>query len=100
MKIERLTPEAETAWDRYAAGSGTATFFHRVAWRDLVESVLGYESSYLVARDRGRVRGILPLFLVGSSLAGRRLISLPFSTRGGICADTAETGDALIRHAV
>jgi hypothetical protein len=59
------------------------TFFHRLAYRDVVRDRMRHEPVYLVAKDDGVVVGALPLFLVGSPLLGRALVSVPYGVYGG-----------------
>src|SRR5579864_846305 len=80
--------EARVAdWDEFVARQPSATFFHLLGWRRAVEKEFGFEPHYLVARDAGRIVGVLPLFLVSNPIQGRSLISSPFAVYGGICAD-------------
>ena len=48
-----------------------------------------------MARDQDRVRGVLPMVEMKSSLFGHFLVSLPFLDYGGILADTPDCEAAL-----
>jgi len=51
------------------------------------------------AKDEPRIRGILPLFLVKSAIAGRMLVSVPYGVGGGILADDEEIAETLFTRA-
>ena len=86
-------------WDAYVNAHPQATVFHRYAWREVLQEGLGYEPEYLMAKEDGRVRGVLPLMCVRSRLYGTTLVSLPFCAYGGPLADDAQALQALDEHA-
>lgn len=86
-------------WTEYVEKSKTTTFFHQLAWKNVIEKVLKYEPFYLMAEEDGKVRGILPLFLTKSRFLGKALISSPFAVYGGICADNEEISWSLFEEA-
>jgi hypothetical protein len=53
----------------------------------------------LLARDGGRVQGVLPLVLVRSRLFGSSLTSMPFLDYGGVCTEHEDVRAALVRRA-
>jgi FemAB-related protein (PEP-CTERM system-associated) len=73
---------------------------HLFAWSDMVRRTIGHSPFYLVARDCGRVRGVLPLMHIRSRLFGNRMISQAFSSYGGPLADCSEAHDVLFNRAV
>ncbi len=66
----------------------------------MVEKTYGHKPFYLFAEENGEMVGILPLFLINSHIFGRRLVSLPYSPYGGVCADGEITASTLIKEAV
>jgi FemAB-related protein (PEP-CTERM system-associated) len=88
MKIRPYRTEMRSEWNQYVLKSGQASLFHRMEWKNLIEREFGYEARYLLAEEGGRIRGILPLFLVSNWIQGRALISTPFAVYGGVCADS------------
>lgn len=61
MKIERLTDGEE--WNKYVACAQGGSFFHTLAWRDILEKTFRYKSDYLVMRNReGNLACICPFF--------------------------------------
>ena len=75
------------AWDRYVRGHAAASVYHLGAWRELIESVFGRETHYLVAENDNEIIGVLPLVRLKSLLFGDFLVSMPYVSYGGILAD-------------
>jgi FemAB-related protein (PEP-CTERM system-associated) len=73
-------------WDAFVNAHPHGSPFHLTAWKRTIEESYPYKSAYLVARDAAGIRGVLPLFLVKSLIAGKALISTPFGVYGGILA--------------
>jgi serine/alanine adding enzyme len=86
--------------DRFVRHTKGAKLCHLPAWTGMVEKAFGHEGRYLIAREGGRVCGLLPLTHVRSRLFGDRLISQPFSDYGGPLAPNERARDALYRRAV
>ena len=42
-------------WDAFVRSAPDATFFHRAAWRDVIETVFGHRTLFLYAERAGRV---------------------------------------------
>ncbi|MGP8322997.1 MAG: FemAB family XrtA/PEP-CTERM system-associated protein [Methanosarcinaceae archaeon] len=99
MEIHELRTGEEEAWDSYVYESDASTFYHQIGWRNVVENTYEHKPHYLVARgDDGGIVGVLPLFLLESRVFGRKLISVPFAPYGGVCADDAGVGRALMEE--
>jgi FemAB-related protein (PEP-CTERM system-associated) len=95
--VVREMGDADRArWDAFVFAHPEATFFHRSAWRDVVESVFGHRTTFLFAERGGEVVGVLPLARQKSALFGDALISLPFCVYGGVVATDAAAADALL----
>ena len=76
MKVEFLARADEAAWDAFVRATPDATFFHRLAWRDVVRDRMGHEPLYLVAKDGEAIVGVLPMFLVGSLPRKKKTIEI------------------------
>jgi FemAB-related protein (PEP-CTERM system-associated) len=87
------------AWEAFAQRCPDATFFHRYAWREIIDNVFRHRTHYLVAERGDEMAGILPLAEVKSRLFGHSLVSLPFCVYGGPAASDAEAERALIEEA-
>jgi FemAB-related protein (PEP-CTERM system-associated) len=87
-------------WDRFVDASADATFFHRAAWKDVLEHSFGFASHFLMARRAERVVGVLPLCELRPPLGRPRLLSLPFAVEAGISAADQAARQALEQAAL
>lgn len=87
-------------WDQYVLSSPSATGYHLVAWRQIIERAFGHQSVYFMVRDsHGDVQGVLPLVALASRLFGRFLISMPFLNYGGVAAREQNVRELLLEAA-
>lgn len=100
MRVRAFGDADAARWDRFVDAAPDATFFHRAAWRDIIENVFGHHCHYLVAEAGGDICGVLPLAEIRSRLFGHSLVSLPFCVYGGPLACDARAESALIDAAV
>lgn len=98
-RVKRLEQGEERRWDDFVAASPQATFFHRSAWRDIIEKGLGHRCHYVYVERDGVVTGILPLAEIRSRLFGHSLISTPFCVYGGVVANDPDSEARLVRSA-
>ena len=94
--VREMGDSDRARWDAFVMATPEATFFHRAAWRDIVESVFGQRTYFLYAERAGQVVGVLPLARQKSVLFGDALISLPFCVYGGVVATDRVAADALL----
>jgi FemAB-related protein (PEP-CTERM system-associated) len=87
-------------WEAFVQRSAQASFFHRLGWREISESVFRHRPHYLVAERGADLVGILPLAEVRSLLFGHALVSLPFCVYGGPATLDDEASRALADAAV
>ena len=97
MKITYASSEDRFLWDEYVSRHETSHFFQFYGWREIFTETYGCGSLYLMAKVGKEIVGILPLFIVGSSIFGGKYIS---SMPGGVCADTEDVVRVLIDTAV
>jgi len=83
-------------WDEYVAAHPGSTVYHLPRWGEFLRNVYCLETAYLSAREGGRVRGVLPLALVGGPFPRRQLVSLPYHMYGGLLADGEGAEAALL----
>jgi len=95
MQITELGTEA-AEWDAFVRASGEGSPFHLTAWKRAVERTFGMRAHYLMAREGGRLEGVLPLFEVRELFGRRALISVPYAVYGGICATSESARAALV----
>lgn len=86
-------------WDAFVAAHPEATFFHRIAWRDLIERAFGHSCYFLAVERQGRLSGILPLTELRSAIFGHSLVSSGFCTGGGPLAVDDDALHALLGEA-
>jgi FemAB-related protein (PEP-CTERM system-associated) len=96
--IKRLAGGDEERWDAFVKDAPQATFFHRAAWRGIIEQV-GHRCHYLYAERDGVISGVLPLAEIRSRLFGHSLISTPFCVYGGIVAHDRDSEAQLTQAA-
>jgi len=94
-RIHTLTDREAEAWDRLVDNSEAATFFHKAAWRNVIEAAFGHRAHYLFLEQDGDIAAILPLVHVRSRLFSNALISTPFCVYGGAVGAAAEDCRAL-----
>jgi len=96
IQYERDTGE----WNEYVHSHNNANIYHQIGWKTIIEDTFGHTGYYLVAKNHGTIRGLLPLFFIKSRLFGRFLISLPFLDRAGVIADTPQIAALLCEAAI
>ena len=92
--ITELTEADRAEWDGYVRRSSQGLPQHLSGWRDVLAGG-AYETHFLMARDGGRVVGLLPLFFIRSRFVGNTATTMP----GALCADGDEVAKALLARA-
>jgi hypothetical protein len=85
MEFLKLQKEEEKAWDSYVYNSNSSTFYHQIGWKNVVEKTYKHKPVYLVAKEEGELKGVLPMFFMRSMIFGKKLVSIPFALYG-VCA--------------
>ena len=99
LRVREMQQSDESNWDTFVEACPDATFFHRSAWKSVLQKAFGHRPYFLLAERDGEIQGVLPLAQVRSVLFGNSLSSLPFCVYGGIASVCAEAGDALRKSA-
>ena len=99
LKVLELNEVDFERWDAYVDNHPDATFFHRAAWKTVLERAFGHSTFYLFAERDGAIEGLLPLARIKSLLFGDTLISTPFCAYGGIVADNENAASTLRKAA-
>jgi FemAB-related protein (PEP-CTERM system-associated) len=89
------TRAEHSAWDRYIDQHPGGTFFHLSGWSEILERVIGFPTTYFLAKRNDQIVGVLPLARVKSWLFGHSLTSLPFCVEAGVIADDPTIAAAL-----
>jgi len=96
-----ISEQNETLWDPYIHKCPSASGYHLIGWRRIIEQSFGHRTIYLLARDeQGHPRGVLPLVLLSSKMFGRFLVSVPFVNYGGVLFDDEQAKGHLIQAAI
>lgn len=83
IDVRPLKASENEEWDAFLRGHPGGVFVHSIAYRDLLVGELECEAEYLVAREAGEIRGVLPIMWAENS-QGRIGNSLPyFGSHGG-----------------
>jgi FemAB-related protein (PEP-CTERM system-associated) len=96
MDVVPLSREREADWQDFVVRSPHASLGHLVGWRNAVARTYGHAPHGLMALAGGRVAGVLPLFLVRRPLLGPLLVTAPFLSHAGPCAETDEAARSLV----
>jgi FemAB-related protein (PEP-CTERM system-associated) len=82
-----LEAQERGAWDAFVLGSGQGSFFHLSGWRNIFRKSFGFKTHFLVAKQGGQIRGLLPMVEQKSLLFGHGLLAAPFCAEGGPIGD-------------
>jgi len=99
LSVREYRVEDAARWESFVERCPSATFFHRIGWREILEDEFRHRAHYLVAERGSDLVGVLPLAQVKSRLFGHALTSLPFAVYGGPAADDAEAAQRLVEAA-
>jgi hypothetical protein len=96
IEVDRVGASEEREWDSFVCSRPEGLFAHSIAYRDLLLGELGCEAEYLVAREAGEIRGVLPVMWREHG-DGRICNSLPYNwTIGGPVSADRRAERALI----
>jgi FemAB-related protein (PEP-CTERM system-associated) len=87
-------------WTAYLARRRETSLSRHPAWLGVLAAGLKHRTCSIEATVRDQIVGLLPLAYVNSLLFGRFLVSLPYLNTGGVLADDARIGRALVDEAV
>lgn len=96
--IELLEGSSFAEWDAYVEARPEATCYHLRAWKRVAERAYGIQTSFLLARRKGAIAGVQPLFTVRRPMHCHVTSGL-FGAYGEVLADDAETRDSLLAAA-
>ena len=96
LRVRGYRAEDSARWEAFVERCPSATFFHRIGWREILEEEFRHRTHYLVAERGVDIVGVLPLAQVQSRIFGHALTSLPFAVYGGPAADDAEAARSLV----
>jgi FemAB-related protein (PEP-CTERM system-associated) len=90
----------DRSWNDFVRSHVNGSPFHLIAWQRMIQETFRHQPFHIVAvASTGRIKGILPLFLVRSRIFGRLLVSTPQAAYGGILADSDSASQAIFQRA-
>lgn len=92
-------PGAPAGWNDYLLQYGYDGFHLREEWASIFESSLQHKPHFLWATAGGRIVGVLPLMHVSGPIFGQYLVSMPYTSTGGVLADSDEIANRLVDEA-
>jgi len=96
VKIELLSSGLIPEYDSYLLRNASSLFYHSSKYKDCLKALLNCGENYLVAIEKGRIVGALPLLYYETEL-GRVYNSLPYyGSNGGILWDTLAAFEGLV----
>ena len=66
----------------------------------MIEQAFGWKAFYLMAEEKGKIVGVLPLVWLNSKLFGNLLCSLPFFSEAGLVADAPVAAESLLKESI
>ena len=95
VRVRGFERDDAARWEAFVNACPDASFFHRLGWREVIQTAFGHRTRYLLAERGDRIAGILPLAEVKSFLFGHALVSLPFCAVAGVASTDEEATRAL-----
>ena len=100
MTVRQFNNGDTGCWDEYVLSTPGASCYHLSGWKNVVEKSFGHKTYYLLYEEGNRILGVLPLVHQKSFLFGNHIISLPYFNYGGVCAETQEISECLLKEAI
>lgn len=98
MKIEILTNSLYEEYESFLLSCSYSLFYHSVKYKDFLEELLGCKSKYLLAYDKGKIVGALPL-MIKEGPCGKVINSLPYyGSNGSIVSRSVAGHQVLLRE--
>jgi FemAB-related protein (PEP-CTERM system-associated) len=82
IEIAHATPDDQEEWDSFILSYPQASPYHFFAWGKAIDQAYGHKSYSLMARQEGRLVGVLPLVHLKLTFFINELIALPFCDVG------------------
>ncbi len=95
VKVRLFEAGDAARWNAFVFACPTATFFHRIEWKGIVENVFRHRTHYLLAERDTQIVAVLPLGEIKSAVFGHAMTSVPFAVYGGVAGEDAEAVAAL-----
>jgi serine/alanine adding enzyme len=99
IRIEQVGDDAAAEWDAFVQNAPAASFYHRYAWRGVIQRVFARDTFYFAAREGARICGVLPVTRLKSPFFGHFVVSMPYLSYGGAVGETPEIERSLVQQA-
>jgi len=66
MYVEIMTEADAEAYREFVRTMDSASVYHTLDWKEIIQDSYGFEPLYVVAKERDAIVGSLPLFKVSS----------------------------------
>ena len=99
IEIEIATDQHEKDWQAVLKSIEVNHHAFNWKWKRIISETFSHKPYYLLSKQASKTTGILPLFLVKSSIFGKSLISLPYLNAGGPISLNLESSNALLDYA-
>jgi len=97
-EVDFLKKSDGEKYDLFLKRNSDSYIFHTPEWKTVLEQTFNLKSYYIIAKDStGNICGVLPLFYV-NGFSNNKLVSLPYSTYGGLIADIGYA-DSILKKA-
>lgn len=99
MKTSLIDNSDLMKWDAFVLSRPDGNFGQLSGWSDVYE-LYNYKAYHIAAMDSSdRIKGILRLFLMKDVLGRKYLVTNPFLSYGGVCAEDEKTKKCLLQKA-
>jgi FemAB-related protein (PEP-CTERM system-associated) len=99
--VYELREKDAERWARFVTEHPEANLYHTLLWRDIIQEIFGHQPIYLLCESEGKIRGVLPMFLVRFPFLGSKLISIPYDIGSGGALVIDEASElALVEQAI
>lgn len=99
-EISKAEVGAVTEIERFLSGCRHSLPYHHIHWLEAIKLSYGHDYVYLVARESGRIVGIMPICIFRDLTGEKSFCSLPFCDIGGHVSEKEDIGGALIGYAL
>jgi serine/alanine adding enzyme len=101
LQISLCTTDADAQqWQAFVDSHPECTNYHRWNWKQVIENTFAWPAFYLMAKENGRVTGILPLAFQKNWPRDSFVSSLPVLSAGGIVSENVAAEQELLREAI
>ena len=85
---------------KFLTSSNVSLAYHHIQWLEAVKEAYGHDYHYLIAKETGKIVGVLPICIFKGLLGKKSYCSLPFCDIGGVVSEKEQVREALINNAL